>query len=358
MNAKERIIATLSREPIDRIAIDLWHTPEVSRSLREYYHVKDELELYRIMGLDKIVWVFMDYKNNSGDTVGAQAGAGADGLRTMWGAPLKEVRAGSEIYHEFISPPMATYNDPHTLDSYPYWPDPDYFDYEAAVERAKQASKDFAVIGPWVSLFEVYCQLRGLEQSLMDLALHPALVEALLDRIENIQTEMMKRFFSRAGKYLVLVFISDDVAGQTGLLFSPRTWRQHLQPRMVRLCELIHSYGLKVFYHTDGAAEPLFQPLIDCGIDVLNPIQHLCPGMDPADLKNKYGNRVVFHGGVDNQKVLPFGSSDDVRKEVRYLLDTLGRDRKGFICCSCHNIQANTPLKNILVMVEEVRNMR
>jgi uroporphyrinogen decarboxylase len=127
-------------------------------------------------------------------------------------------------------------------------------------------------------------------------------------------------------------------------------------PRLIRWCDLIHSYELKVFYHTDGAAEPLIESLIGCGIDVLNPIQHTCPGMEAASLKRKYGDRIIFHGGVDNQNVLPFGSADDVRREVRQLLNTLGSDGMGYICSSCHNVQANTPLQNILAMVEAVKS--
>jgi len=357
MNAKERILATLARQPTDRIAIDLWHTPEVERLLREYFSVENELDLYRAMELDKIVWVFPEYKAEPGVNVGAQVGTGVMSTRTMWGVPLKTVQAGQACYHEFAAPPMACYKHPQAINLYPYWPDPDQFDYHCAARKAQRASRDFAVIGPWVSLFEVYCQLRGLEQAMIDLALNPALVEATLDRIESIQTEMMKRFFRRAGSFLDLVFISDDIAGQRGLLFSPAIWRQHLQHRMIRWCELVHEYGLKVFYHTDGAAEPLIKPLIDCGIDVLNPIQHVCPGMDPNELKRKYGELIIFHGGVDNQKVLPFGTPTDVRREVQYLADTLGNGGKGYICCSCHNVQAGTPLNNILTMVKTVKEL-
>ncbi|NLF30080.1 MAG: hypothetical protein GX591_04235 [Planctomycetes bacterium] len=152
-----------------------------------------------------------------------------------------------------------------------------------------------------------------------------------------------------------LAFISDDLGTQNSLLMSPAMWRRHLQPRLKRWCDLVHSYGLKVFFHTDGAAEPLIGGLLECGIDVLNPIQHVCPGMDGASLKAKYGGRVIFHGGVDNQHVLPFGTPDDVRREVCMLRDTLGAGNEGFICCSCHNVQAGTPVENILAMVDQMK---
>jgi len=355
MKSKERVLATLNRQAVDRLPVDLWHTPEVGAMLREHCGVERDLDMYRALQLDKIVWVFMDYKTEESESLGSQVGAEAAGSRTMWGVPLKGVQAGAAHYDEFGEAPLKAYQTAASLDAYPWWPDVDRFDYETALSSAREASREFVVIGPWVSFFEVYCQLRGIEQALMDLALNPDLVEAVLDRVEAIQTEMMKRFLSQAGDTVDLVFISDDVGGQTGLLMSPEMWRRHLQPRMQRWCELIHAFGKRVFYHTDGAAEALIQPLIDCGIDVLNPIQHTCPGMGTESLKRKYGDHIIFHGGVDNQRVLPFGSPADVRAEVRTLLATLGAGRSGFICCSCHNVQAGTPLENILAMIDEMQ---
>ena len=357
MSPKERILAILNRQPVDRIPIDLWHTPEIGALLRQHFGVADDLSLYRAMNLDKIVWDFMEYKTDDGESSGSQSGAGAEsgGSRTMWGVPLKGIQAGAAHYAEFGEAPLQDFDSPRQLDEYRWWPNPDRFNYDKAVAMAQQAAPDFVVIGPWVSCFEIYCQMRGLEQSMMDLALDPDLVDAILDRIEAIQSEMMERFFARAGKLLTLAFISDDIGGQNGLLISPASWRRHLEPRMRRWCELIHGHGLKVFYHTDGGVEPLIGPLIDCGIDVLNPIQHACPGMDLAALKKNYGARVIFHGGVDNQSVLPRGTAEDVRRETKYCLATLGAGQQGFICCSCHNTQPGTPLENILAMVDTVQ---
>ncbi|MCJ7446269.1 MAG: hypothetical protein MUO72_01110 [Bacteroidales bacterium] len=356
MNPKERIINILQRKTVDRIPVDIWHTPEVEDALKQFVNAEDNFEMWKKLGVDKIVWVFMDYKTPEGESTGSQPGANATGIRTMWGVPLRDVKAGAAHYQEFVEPPMRGYTTPHEADNYPFWPDPDLFDYESALNLAKRASSDFAVIGPWVSFFEIYCQLRGIEQGLMDILAYPDLVSATLDKIEAIQTEMLIRFLDNAAKYLDLVFISDDIGGQNNLLISPESWEFFLKPRMERWCALIHSYGLKVFYHTDGASEKLIAPLIECGIDVLNPVQHVCPGMEMASLKKKYGNKVIFHGGVDNQHALPFGSVREVQKETLNCLETLGKGREGFICCSCHNIQAGTPVENIIAMIETVKN--
>lgn len=357
MTPKERVLAVLARQPVDRLPVDLWHTPEIGAALRRHFDVGTDLAAYRALGLDKIVWVFPDYATGSGERAGAQSGAGAEsgGSRTMWGVPLKDIQAGEAHYAEFAGAPLDGYDTPASLERYPWWPQAERFDYAGAVRAAQEAASEFAVIGPWVSFFEIYSQMRGLEQSMIDLVENEDLVEAVLDRIEAVQTEMMKRFFARAGRSLDLVFISDDIAGQQSLLMSPPMWARHLQPRLRRWCDLIHAHGLKVFYHTDGAARPLLGPILDCGVDVLNPIQHACPGMDMAELKKEFGPRVIFHGGVDNQTVLPRGTPGMVRAEVRDCLRTLGAGREGYICCSCHNVQAGTPLANILAMVEMVK---
>ncbi len=312
------------------------------------------------LGLDKIVWDFMEYRTQAGQRAGAQSGAGAEsaGTRTMWGAPLQEIQAGQARYAEFGAAPLADCQTPADIENYPWWPQVDLFDYDAAVSLAQRASPDYAVIGPWVSFFEIYCQLRGLEQAMVDLVENPDWVEAILDRVEAIQTGMMKKFFARAARHLHLVFISDDIAGQNSLLISPRLWQRHLEPRLKRWCDLIHAHGLRVFYHTDGAARPLLRSILDCGVDVLNPIQHACPGMDMAGLKREFGSRVIFHGGVDNQSILPRGTVAMVRAEVKDCLRTLGAHRQGFICSSCHNVQPGTPLENILAMVETVHQSR
>ena len=357
MTPKERILAVLERRPVDRLPVDIWHTGEIGADLRRHFGAADDLAMYRALGVDKIVWVFMDYDTGAGGSAGSLAGLGegAAASRSMWGAPLREIDAGEARYSEFAGAPLAGYDTPASLGDYPFWPRLDRFKIEEAAQAAAAAARDFAVVGPWVSLLEVYCQMRGLEQSMVDLLENEELVEAALDRIESIQTEMMKRFFARAGRTLDLVFVSDDIAGQQSLLLAPAKWARHLQPRLKRYCDLIHSHGLKVFYHTDGAARPLLRPILDCGVDVLNPIQHACPGMDMAELKKEFGDRVIFHGGVDNQTVLPRGTPADVRAEVRDCLATLGAGRSGYICCSCHNIQAGTPLENILAMVETAR---
>jgi len=352
MIPKERIYAILNRQPVDRLPVDLWCTPEVLDDLRRYTGLQDELAVYDRLGIDKIVWVFPGYNGRYFDP-------NDSGEITLWGVPTRMVKAGLATYQEYINPPLAGYENTSQLDSYPSWPDPDMFDYENARALAESARKwNFATIGPWTSHFEIYCQMRGLQNAMLDILVNQDFLEATLNYIDAIQTKMLDRFMTELGDLIDIVFISDDMAMQDNLLIPLESWEIHFRERLRKWCDLIHSHGKKVLFHTDGAAFPVVQGLIECGVDILNPIQHVCPGMEMSRLKQMFGRDLIFHGGVENQKALPMGTVEDVVRETTDCLSTLGSDGGGYICCSCHNAQAGTPVENILAMIDTVKNYK
>lgn len=351
MTPKERIIATLERKSTDRTPVDVWLTPEVLADLQRHVGIQDELKLYQELGLDKIVWIFPGYQAEKYDP------NESDG-QDPWGVPMKKVVSGKATYMEFGKPPLGEMDDPEELADYPLWPDPDNFNYAAAKTSALKAREyGFATIGPWISFFEIYCHMRGMENALMDVIAEPEFLSATLDRIEAIQTSMLDRFLNELGDLIDIIFISDDMGTQESQLMAVDAWLEHFKPRMKRWTDLIHSHGKKVLFHTDGAARPFLPHLIDSGIDILNPIQHICPGMERDALKRDFGQSVIFHGGVENQHVLPYGSVADVRAETETCLKTLGRDG-GYIVSSCHNIQAGSPVENVLAMIETVHQWK
>ena len=351
MTPQERILKTINRQPVDRTPVDLWCTPEVLESLRQHTSLQDEFAIYDALGIDKIVWIFPGYKGRYFDP-------NDSGEITMWGVPTRMVKAGLATYQEYVDPPIAAYSDPAQLLDYPSWPDPACFDYAGAKTLAQKARKwNFATIGPWISHFEIYCQMRGLENALMDTIANPEFLDATLDHIDRIQTEMLERMLTELADEIDIVFISDDMGMQENMLIPLETWERHFKHRLKKWCDLIHRHGKKVLFHTDGAVLPLIPGLIECGIDILNPIQHVCQGMDRAQLKARYGKALIFHGGVENQKILPSGTVQEVVDETKLCLETLGKEG-GYICCSCHNVQAGTPVENILAMIETVKNYK
>ena len=271
----------------------------------------------------------MDYQTEAGDRAGAQSGAGAEsgGDRTMWGVPLQEHPGRRGALRRVRRAPLAGYDTPGVAGRLPL---------------VAEGGPVRLTTRPWRWRAGRRAGLRG--DRAVGVALRDLLPAARpgagahgpggrtrtwwrpsLDRVEAIQTEMMQRFFARAPEHLDLVFISDDIGGPEVAAACRRGCGQrHLQPRLKRWCDLVHAHGLRVFYHTDGAARPLLKPILDCGVDVLNPIQHACPGMDLRGAEAGVRPRVIFHGGVDNQIVLPRGTAEEVRAEVRECLRTLG----------------------------------
>jgi uroporphyrinogen decarboxylase len=119
------------------------------------------------------------------------------------------------------------------------------------------------------------------------------------------------------------------------------------------MCDLSHQFGAKVYHHDDGAIRPLIPELLEIGVDLLNPVQWRCKGMDREGLARDFGDRVVFHGAVDNQHTLPFGTPEDVRQQVRENIEIFGGG-KGYVVAPCHNLQANTPTENVVAMYAAV----
>lgn len=347
MNSRERVLAVLEGRKPDRIPVDIWLVPELVESFKQYLGVDSEYDIYRKLRVDKIAWLGIPYKGtilrdpNEHQEV------------NHWGVRFKQVEANEGVeYGEVAFNPLSELSTVEELDAY-RWPSPDEYDYVYAAKEAKELASEFVTLGPWISLFEVYCQMRGLEQALMDTVMNPEFLHRALDHIAGIQKEMVRRFLEAAEGAIDLVFISDDMGSQNSLLMSPASFDEFLFPRLKDWCDMVHSYGAKTFFHTDGASEPVIPRLIEAGVDVLNPIQHVCPGMDCLSIKAKYGKALVFHGGVENQRILPFGSAEEVAEETLQCIRELGPD--GYIPCSCHFAQAHTPIENILALVRTVQ---
>ena len=113
------------------------------------------------------------------------------------------------------------------------------------------------------------------------------------------------------------------------------------------------EFGIKVMHHDDGGIRSFLPDLAEIGMDILNPIQWTCPGMELPGQKRDFGRQFCFHGGVDNQRILPFGRPEEVRAEVRHSIDSLAPDATGYILAPCHNIQAVSPVENIVAMYDE-----
>jgi uroporphyrinogen decarboxylase len=189
----------------------------------------------------------------------------------------------------------------------------------------------------------------GLENFLMALVLEPQFAERMMDRITDIYIESCNNYLDELGNYLQVFIYYDDLCGQDGWLIRPDLYRKMIKPKQRRLVEAVkRKTDAKLFYHSCGASYDLIPDLIDIGFDIVNPVQVSARGMDTRRLKQDFGRDIVFWGGgVDTQRVLPFGKPAEVVEEVKRRIDDLAPGG-GFVFAAIHNIQAFVPPENIV----------
>lgn len=203
------------------------------------------------------------------------------------------------------------------------------------------------------SMYEYSWYQRGLERWFIDMIENPTFCEALLDKMFNFWKAYYTGFMGQVGDLLDVVQIGDDVAGQYGPLFSPDFYRRVIKPRLKELIQHIKSLtSAKIWYHTCGGCSGLIPDLIENGIDILNPVQISADNMDPAELKEKYGEKLVFWGGAcDPQHVLPFACPEEVTQHVRGNIEAF-KPGGGYVFNNVHNIQGDVPVENIVAMFD------
>lgn len=199
--------------------------------------------------------------------------------------------------------------------------------------------------------------IRDVEEWYVSTAIRQDYIHDLFERQSDIAVENIKRMAPVLGNSVDLVFLCGaDFGTQSGTFCSPETFRELWLPYYRKMTDCIHELtNWKIFKHSCGAVESFMQNFIDAGIDIINPVQCSASGMDPKTLKERYGDQLVFWGaGVDTQKTLPFGTPDAVRKEVLGRCETFSPNG-GFVFNAVHNVQAQTPIKNIVAMINAVK---
>ena len=344
MNPRERMLAVLNHEVPDRVPTDIWAVPEVWEKLRAHFGAGTDIR--EALHIDRIASVWPEY---CGPPLPE---APPDETVNFWGMRSKRLTFDHGEYHEMYHHPLA---DARTIDDLERfnWPAADWFDYSALAAAARERREKQVVLCGYMTPFFEHNKLRGLEQSLMDPLLDPEFTHHLLRRTCDFVYEQHRRMFEAADGLLDLTQVTDDLGTQTGPMISLEVFREFYAPHIRRFIGLAREFGLKVFHHDDGAVRAFLPDLVEMGIDILNPVQWRCPGMEMEGLKRDFGRELVFHGAIDNQQTLPFGTEADVRAEVRRAIDTLASDHTGYILAPCHNLQANTPLENILAMYDE-----
>jgi len=375
MTPRERVLFALNHQEPDRVPIGIGASGSaihdvVYKALKERLSIQGDIEPFRrghgdnyyddrvfdALGTD-IRHVFLNFYHSS-HFVRKELGAGGlyDPFIDAWGI-TRETKGG---LHAFTGSPLAKATTMSDIDGYP-WPNP-YGDsglLDGVRERAEylRYHTDFAISTrcPTSGIFEYCWVLRGMENFMVDMIADPKLAMRLVDRVTDTIMKYYDILLSAVGTYVDIVETQDDYGTQQNSFMSPELFRKIIKPARQRLHELIRTRApqARIYLHTCGSVRNLIPDLIEIGVDILNPVQPLAAGMDPAGLKADFGDKLTFHGAIDMQQAMP-GSPEDVSREVRTRIRQLGPGG-GYILAPANLVQSDVPLDNLLRMVEEAK---
>ena len=341
MNSKQRVHAALRREPVDRVPVFMWFHPQTAQRLARLLEIPPS-RVAEAMGDDvRQTWV-----NNNWAMEGIVHENEGESHVDPWGVQWTKLQG----FNQITGFPLARASREEVLRyQFPL----DHLEELMRLMLPVVAQQRDYFIGCDVSpcAYEMYWRLRGIEMALLDMAEDPGFASEMLKRCADFSAELSRAALERYE--LDWLWTGDDVSSQLSMLMSPTAWRTLIKPHLARVAAVGKAKGLWVAYHCCGALRPIIPDLIEIGIDVLNPVQCNCPGMDPLELKAEFGKQMAFMGGVDTQGLLPTGTVDEVRRASARLIEGMTRDGGGYILAASHTIPPETPDDNIFVMYQE-----
>jgi uroporphyrinogen decarboxylase len=352
MNSKERFRLACEHRNPDHFPRDYIAKRDADRMLKRYFEVSTERELLDVLGCDLYHLSARDISQNEaflpiyrGPALAVSETERTCPLGIRYQRGAYDWKLGAD---EALEGPLQSAETPQDVLNHP-WPKVQWFDVEALIPECEENAGRVIVAGFWTAIFGNAYRMHGFENFLMNLALKPEVIRTLVDRLTEFYLELNERLFSALKGRIDLYYFGNDFGSQNGLLFSREMWREFFFENYRRLIALAHGYGLKVMAHSCGSIRGILEDLIEAGVDIIDPVQTTADDMEPIGLKEEFGERIVFHGAVDTQGVLPNASEEGVELHVREILRTLGRDG-GYIFAPCNAIQADTPPENVEAM--------
>lgn len=272
-----------------------------------------------------------------------------------WGSGQLEITPGEWF------PGVHPLKDARTveeLDAYPGWPDmsdPTRIAHVREAAAKLDQENEYAILAtPWLLFpFERAYAMQGMETFLLNMAMDGEFARELMERIASHCKQLMGRFLAELGDHVDIIKIGDDLGTQESLMISPKMYRELLKPIHADFISFIKERTrAKVLFHSDGDVAPLIDDFVEIGVDILNPIQTSAGTMsDLPALKKRHGKNIVFCGGIDSHRILPFGTPAEVRDEVRRVIDIMGPGG-GYMLGAVHTVMNDVPPENVLAMVD------
>ncbi len=348
LTPKERVLAVANHKTPAVMASTFKGTEEVDRQVMDYLGVNTLDELIAELGVCHVHWPWRNI--SPAGVMGPKTENGI--VYDIWGVGRREVKYDKGSYWEMAHCPLANAETAADVENYD-WPTIDRLDFSGVAAECEKY-KDFAQTTWQWMVFERAYALRGFEQFLMDLALNEKLAQAIIAHVEEFNWRIIDKLHEVAGDYFQFFGAGDDLGSQTSLLMSVQTWEKFFEPGYRKAFEFAHSRGQKTWMHCDGAVRPLIPKFIDVGLDILDPLMPMIDEMNPYKIVPEFGRDLCFHGTIDVQNLMPFGTEQQVRDEIRRQLDKLWSRGNVFMSPS-HCIQPGTPIENIMAVYDELK---
>lgn len=371
MSRRENFYKTLTHETPDNIIIDLGGNPTSSIEGDTQYRMMDELgykysdkercHFGKTQTIDERILEYLDIDTRAVGSILKPKDSqsqilGPNAYIDEWG--IKRTFDGK--YWDNIHNPLkgTTIDDLKNFK----WPNPESIDYEVLEGYVKKAKylyeeTDYVVCGehPVYGIFETGCWMCGFDDYLLKMIIDPDYIKYFSEKVFEYQMRISEIYYKAIGKYIHFTSSGDDFATQNSMFMSLDMFRDNLKPYLKNRITRTKKYcDVPFLAHSCGQVYELIPDLIDCGVDILNPIQPTSQLMAPEKLKKEYGHKVVYHGGLDTQQVLPSGSTADVEVAVDSLVNAMNING-GYIFAAAHNIQDDVPIKNVISMYHRAR---
>jgi len=341
MNSKERVLAAINKKPLDRTPSDFRAEKPTLERLYRYVGHRDFDRLMIDLNVDIR---YVDSRSPEEKNCGSY-------IENYWGERYIYYENEWGFHRNDIPGALASATSMRQIEQFT-WPTVDMMSYEA-VPHLCERYENYAIMYGFADVFTRLCNIRGFEEFLTDMYENPEISDFMIRKITDFYIEEYTKAFKVSGGRINIFLIMGDLATQIAPMIAPSMFDDFIGPHLKRMVERIHDLGAYAMYHSCGEAFHFYDQLIGCGIDILDPMQRTTENMAPENLANLFGSRVCFHGGIDVQTTLPYGSEDEVRAEVRRYIRAF-REKCGYICSSAHYMQHDTPPENIIALYDEI----
>ena len=350
MNSRERVISAFERIRSDHVPVDYSANPGIDQKLKQHYGLqpRDHEGLKKVLGIDFRA-VNIRY---IGPPLHQVVPDSAIRIDELWGWHTKYIEHESGGYWDFCDFPLADADE----EAIAAWslPDPDDFDYSTVAAQCLRYD-EYAISFPCFGDFiNANGMLRGMEQTLVDLVTDDPAGLLLAKRRFDIQIGMAERVLDAAKGRIDFVWLGEDLGTQDRPMISMATFQKHIKPEYKKYIDMVKSYRTKTMLHTCGSSSWAYGEFIKMGLDAVDTLQPECKDMSPKYLVDEFGGRLSFHGCISTAGPLSFGSADDVRSEVRNVLEIM-KPTNSYMLSPTHMIQDNSPVENVVAMYESAK---